>query len=78
MAIYPSIPASRIPGTEEPGGLQSWGCEELDMTERRTPHGSFLAALHLAVYPPSLIPWPSEMFLEIISFNMHIVCIIVN
>ena len=48
------------------------------MTEQLTLHGSFLAALRLAVYPPSLIPWPSEMFLEIISFNVDIVCIIGN
>ena len=78
MATLSSIPAWRIPWTEEPGELQSWGCEELDTTEQLTLHGSFLAALRLAVYPPSLIPWPSEMFLEIISFNTDIVCIIVN
>ena len=28
-----SILACRIPWTEEPGGLQSLGCEELDTTE---------------------------------------------
>ena len=30
MATHSSILAWRIPWTEEPGGLQSLGCEELD------------------------------------------------
>ena len=30
MATHSSILAWRIPWTEEPGGLQSMGCEELD------------------------------------------------
>ena len=33
MAIHSSILAWRIPGTEEPGGLQSMGHKELDMIE---------------------------------------------
>ena len=33
MATQSSILAWKIPWTEEPGGLQSWGCKELDMTE---------------------------------------------
>ena len=33
MAPHSSIPAWRIPWTEEPGGLQSMGCKELDTTE---------------------------------------------
>ena len=42
MATHSSIPAWKIPWTEEPGGLQSmgpkaWGCKELDMTEGQTP-----------------------------------------
>ena len=32
MAIHSSILAWRIPWTEEPGGLQSMGSQELDMT----------------------------------------------
>ena len=32
MAIHSSILAWRIPWTEEPGGLQSMGLQELDMT----------------------------------------------
>ena len=43
MATHSSIHAWRIPWTEEPSGLQSWGCKELDMTEwlstrARKPH----------------------------------------
>ena len=33
MATHCSILAWRIPGTGEPGGLQSMGSQELDMTE---------------------------------------------
>ena len=33
MATHFSILAWRIPWTEEPGGLQSMGCKELDTTE---------------------------------------------
>ena len=33
MATHSSIPAWRVPQTEEPGGLQSWGHKQLDMTE---------------------------------------------
>ena len=33
MATHSSILAWRIPWTEEPGGLQSRGHEELDLTE---------------------------------------------
>ena len=36
MAAHSSILAWRIPWTEDPGGLQSMGCEELDMTEQLT------------------------------------------
>ena len=36
MATHFSILAWEIPWTEEPGGLQSWGCKEFDMTERLT------------------------------------------
>ena len=33
MSTHSSIPTWRIPWTEEPGGLQSWGRKESDMTE---------------------------------------------
>ena len=33
MATYSSILAWKIAWTEEPGGLQSWGCKESEMTE---------------------------------------------
>ena len=32
-ATHSSILAWRVPWTEEPGGLQPWGCKELDTTE---------------------------------------------
>ena len=32
MATHSSIPAWKIPWTEEPSGLQSMGLQELDMT----------------------------------------------
>ena len=32
MATHSSIVALEIPWTEEPGGLQSMGCKELDTT----------------------------------------------
>ena len=36
MATHSSILAWKIPWTEEPGGLQSMGCKESDMTEATT------------------------------------------
>ena len=33
MATHSNILAWRVPWTEEPGGLQSKGCKESDMTE---------------------------------------------
>ena len=36
MATHSSIVAWRIPWTEEPGGLQSMGCKELETTEQLT------------------------------------------
>ena len=36
MATHSNILAWRIPGTEEPSGLQSTGHKELDMTQRLT------------------------------------------
>ena len=38
MAIHSSILAGRIPWTEKPGGLQSMGSQELDMTEYTHTH----------------------------------------
>ena len=38
MAIHSSVFVWRIPWTEEPGGLQSWGCKESDTTERLSLH----------------------------------------
>ena len=38
MAIYSSILAWEISGTEEPGGLCPWSCKESDMTEQLSTH----------------------------------------
>ena len=40
MTTYSSILAWRIPWTEEPGGLQSWGGKELDKIEHTRTHSS--------------------------------------
>ena len=37
MTTHSSILAQKIPWMEEPGGLQSIGCKELDMTEVTEP-----------------------------------------
>ena len=42
MATHSSILAWRIPWTDEPGGLQSLGCKESDMTEE-TGHTCMLS-----------------------------------
>ena len=38
MATHSSILAREIPGTEEPGGLQSCGRKELDTTDQINHH----------------------------------------
>ena len=38
LATHSSSRAYRIPWTEEPGGLQSWGCREFYMTEQLSMH----------------------------------------
>ena len=45
MATHSSILAWRIPRIEEPGGLQSMGLQELDMTEQLT-HTHRLDIIH--------------------------------
>ena len=40
MAPHSSTLAWKIPWMEEPGRLQSWGCQESDMTERLYFHFS--------------------------------------
>ena len=47
MATHSSILASRIPWTEEPGGLQSIGFQEQDTTERTQPLLVDVGGLHL-------------------------------
>ena len=55
MATHSSVLAWRIPWTEEPGGLQSLGSQELDTTELNHHHlGGFLMLPDLGVW--GLIP----------------------
>ena len=49
MATHSSILAWRIPWTEEPGGLQSMGHQELDTTERLHFHLSLSLYLHILI-----------------------------
>ena len=35
---HSSILPWKVPWTKEPGGLQSLGCKELDMTKHKQPH----------------------------------------
>ena len=48
MATHSSILAWRIPWTEEPGGLQSKDCKELDTTEQLTL--SLICSRHCAKF----------------------------
>ena len=41
MVTHSSFVAWRIPWTEEPGGLQSMGSQELDMTQRLNQHSKY-------------------------------------
>ena len=50
MATHSSILAWRIPWTEEPGGLQSTGCKESDMTERLQYQGCILSPCLFNLY----------------------------
>ena len=45
MATHSSILAWRIPGTEEPGGLQSIGSQESDTNERLNHNVKIIAIL---------------------------------
>ena len=47
MANYSSILAWRIPWTEGPGSLQSWGGKELDMTDQLSAH--YFLSIHLGI-----------------------------
>ena len=61
MATHSSILAPRIPWTEEPGGLQSVGCTESDMTEatqrQKRPKGTHASLKMYGVY---LVPYSAR------------------
>ena len=50
MATHSSVPAWKIPWTEEPGGLQSMGSRRVDMTERPSEHAQGVPTLLPAKY----------------------------
>ena len=50
MATHSSILAWRISWTEEPGGLQSTGLQELDKTEQLSTHQLHLYTIFLIVF----------------------------
>ena len=58
MATHSNILAWEIPWTEEPGGLRSMGCKELDTTER-------LSTQDLTQTASGLIPSKSNAFLTV-------------
>ena len=68
MATHSSICAWRIPWTEDPGGLQSIGCKELDTNERPThkpflpvPRGRLLTEALLLFWPPRWVEPGQEL-----------------
>ena len=55
MATHSSITAWEIPWTEEPGGLQSMGLKELDMTKwLSTAYGILVPGPEIEPTPPEL------------------------
>ena len=66
VATHSSILAWKIPGTEEPGGLQSMGSKESDMTEK-------LNRQALSPHSPSQALSPhSPSVLRQLTMKMHI------
>jgi len=62
IATHSSILAWRIPWTEEPGRLHSsWGCKEVDTTERLTLPLSFTSSLRFSTYTMFLLVIPSTL-----------------
>ena len=57
MAPHSRTLAWKIPWTEEPGRLQSCGCEELDTTERLHFHFHFHALEKEMATPSSALAW---------------------
>ena len=51
MATHFSILAWKIPWIEEPGGLQSMGCKELDTTEKLSQDNEDLLSLYYGPLP---------------------------
>ena len=63
MATQSSIPAWKIPWTEEPGRLQSMGCKELDTTEQ----------LHFSITSWQIDGENEEMVTDLITLDFKII-----
>ena len=71
MATHSNILAWRISWREEPGGLQSTGCKELDTTEQ-------LTLTELTIQPWDITPLSVlylNTFLNYFMMNLHFKCI---
>ena len=76
MATHCSILAWRIPWTEEPGGLQSMGSQELDMTWRPKHHRHRLHSKQYSVERMGQMHGdcrvPEESFSEVSSVSREV------
>ena len=70
METHSSILARRIPQTEEPGGLQSMGAAELDMTGP-TEHKQEMAKVNIYVLGISELKW---MGMGDFNSDDHFIC----
>ena len=60
MATHSSTLAWKIPWAEEPGGLQSWGLEGSDTTERLHFHFTFMHWRRKWQHTPVFLPGESQ------------------
>ena len=73
MAMHSSILAWRIPWTEDPGGLQSMGSQESDMTEWLTLPLSQMSMPLSQFSPPSPFPHvpKSILYVSVSIFSLY-------
>ena len=67
MATHSNILAGKIPWAEEPGGLQSMGCKELDTAELTHTHTNIRVS-HPCKFPSLVI----GLYMSVLSVNLHI------
>ena len=76
MATHSSILAWEIPWTEEPGGLQSMGLQELDTTEQLNHHHRLNILLQILITLQVLLEDRAVVQIRGLSpssFNFHLV-----